>query len=145
MASFLQSSWINTFDADVAHIPDHTLINAYSRLNYSSDALRSGAQYGDARFVCPSDFLLDLRSTEQGIWVYRFFGAYDNVVGPPNTAPTHGTEVPFFHGGNECFEGLQGVTEEQQALAAGEENVVKGKGMTECPGQGLAGSTERMG
>lgn len=117
MASFLQSSWINTFDADVAHIPDHTLINAYSRLNYSSDALRSGAQYGDARFVCPSDFLLDLRSTEQGIWVYRFFGAYDNVVGPPGTAPTHGTEVPFFHGGNECFSGLQGVTEKQQALA----------------------------
>lgn len=56
-------------------------------------------------------------SAEQDTWVYRFFGAYDNVVGPPNTAPTHGTEVPFFHGGNECFSGLQGVTEEQQALA----------------------------
>jgi hypothetical protein len=58
-----------------------------------------------------------MRSTKQDTWAYRFFGAYDNVVGPPNTAPTHGTEVPFFHGGNECFEGLQGVTEEQQALA----------------------------
>lgn len=111
------SSWINTFDADVAHIPDHALINAYSRLNYSSDALRSGTQYGDARFQCPVDHLLNLRSAEQDTWVYRFFGAYDNVVGPPNTAPTHGTEVPFFHGGNECFAGLQGVTKEQQALA----------------------------
>ena len=58
-----------------------------------------------------------MRSTKQDTWAYRFFGAYDNVVGPPNTAPTHGTEVPFFHGGNECFEGLQGVTGEQQALA----------------------------
>jgi len=38
-------------------------------------------------------------------------------VGPPNTAPTHGTEVPFFHGGNECFNSLKGVTQEQQALA----------------------------
>jgi carboxylesterase type B len=111
------SSWINTFDADVAHIPDSTLISAYSHLNYSTDALRSGAQYGDARFNCPVDYLLDMRSTKQDTWAYRFFGAYDNVVGPPNTAPTHGTEVPFFHGGNECFKGLQGVTEEQQALA----------------------------
>lgn len=111
------SSWINSFDADVAHIPDDTLISAYSRLNYSTDALRSGAQYGDARFNCPVDYLLDKRSAQQDTWVYRFFGAYDNVVGPPGTAPTHGTEVPFFHGGNECFEALAGVTEEQQELA----------------------------
>jgi carboxylesterase type B len=111
------SSWINTFDADVAHIADRTLIDAYSRYNYSSDSLRSGTQYGDARFVCPVDYLLDMRSVEQDTWAYRFFGAYDNVVGPPNTAPTHGTEVPFFHGGNECFAGLQNVTSEQQALA----------------------------
>lgn len=112
-----QSSWIDTFDADVAHIPDRTLIDAYSRLNYSTDALRSGAQYGDARFNCPVDYLLNERSSQQDTWVYRFFGAYDNVVGPPGTAPTHGSEVPFFHGGNECFEALAGVTEEQQALA----------------------------
>ena len=111
------SSWINTFDADVAHIPDNDLINAYSRSNYTSEALRSGTQYGDARFNCPVDYLIDLRSAEQDTWAYRFFGAYDNVVGPPNTAPTHGTEVPFFHGGNECFEGLANVTAEQQALA----------------------------
>jgi len=111
------SSWINTFDADVAHISDSILINAYSHSNYSSESLRSGTQYGDARFVCPVDYMLNLRSAKQNTWAYRFFGAYDNVVGPPNTAPTHGTEVPFFHGGNECFAGLQGVTVEQQALA----------------------------
>lgn len=111
------SSWINTFDADVAHIADGVLIDAYPRHNYSSDALRSGAQYGDARFGCPVDYLINLRSTKQDTWAYRFFGAYDNVVGPPGTAPTHGTEVPFFHGGNECFAGLQNVTAEQQALA----------------------------
>jgi hypothetical protein len=58
-----------------------------------------------------------MRSDAQDTWAYRFFGAYDNVVGPPGTAPTHGTEVPFFHGGNECFDGLQGVTAAQQALA----------------------------
>ncbi|EGY22256.1 acetylcholinesterase [Verticillium dahliae VdLs.17] len=57
------------------------------------------------------------RTSAQDTWVYRFFGAYDNVVGPPGTAPTHGTEVPFFHGGNECFEKLSGVTAAQQALA----------------------------
>jgi carboxylesterase type B len=111
------SSWINTFDADVAHIPDSALIAAYSRSNYSSESLRSGTQYGDARFGCPVDYLINMRSDKQDTWAYRFFGAYDNVVGPPNTAPTHGTEVPFFHGGNECFTGLQNVTSEQQALA----------------------------
>jgi carboxylesterase type B len=111
------SSWINTFDAGVAHIPDSALIAAYSRSNYSSESLRSGTQYGDARFGCPVDYLINMRSDKQDTWAYRFFGAYDNVVGPPNTAPTHGTEVPFFHGGNECFTGLQNVTSEQQALA----------------------------
>ncbi|KAM0420955.1 hypothetical protein ACHAPT_011198 [Fusarium lateritium] len=111
------SSWINTFDADSAHIPDKLLLNAYKASDYASESLRSGAQYGDARFNCPVDYLLDVRSKRQDTWVYRFFGAYDNVVGPPNTAPTHGTEVPFFHGGNECFASLQGVTEAQQALA----------------------------
>ncbi|KAJ4256881.1 hypothetical protein NW762_008977 [Fusarium torreyae] len=111
------SSWINTFDADSAHIPDDSLISAYKSSDYASEALRSGAQYGDARFNCPVDYLLDVRSRKQNTWVYRFFGAYDNVVGPPNTAPTHGTEVPFFHGGNECFDSLSGVTKAQQALA----------------------------
>ncbi|KAM0549504.1 hypothetical protein ACHAPJ_009320 [Fusarium lateritium] len=111
------SSWINTFDADSAHIPDASLISAYKSSDYASEALRSGAQYGDARFNCPVDYLLDVRSRKQNTWVYRFFGAYDNVVGPPDTAPTHGTEVPFFHGGNECFDSLSGVTKAQQALA----------------------------
>jgi carboxylesterase type B len=111
------SSWINTFDADSAHIPDDALISAYNPADYASESLRSGAQYGDARFNCPVDYLLDLRSEEQKTWVYRFFGAYDNVVGVPGTAPTHGTEVPFFHGGNECFKSLEGVTKAQQALA----------------------------
>ncbi|KAF6805732.1 acetylcholinesterase precursor [Colletotrichum sojae] len=111
------ASWINTFDADSAHIEDSVLIKAYNASDFASESLRSGAQYGDARFNCAVDYLQDLRSAAQDTWVYRFFGAYDNVVGPPNTAPTHGTEVPFFHGGNECFEALSGVTDEQQKLA----------------------------
>ncbi|OLN81330.1 Para-nitrobenzyl esterase 3 [Colletotrichum chlorophyti] len=111
------SSWINTFDADSAHVADDALINAYNASDYETESLRSGAQYGDARFNCAVDYLLNLRSTVQDTWVYRFFGAYDNVVGPPGTAPTHGTEVPFFHGGNECFESLANVTAGQQALA----------------------------
>lgn len=110
-------SWINTFDADSAHIPDCALLQAYPAEEYASDSLRSGDQYGDARFNCAVDYLVDLRSTVQDTWVYRFFGAYDNVVGVPGTAPTHGTEVPFFHGGNECFSSLQNVTAAQQALA----------------------------
>ncbi|WYZ43333.1 hypothetical protein EsH8_VI_001032 [Colletotrichum jinshuiense] len=111
------SSWINTFDADSAHIEDAALLSAYNASDYESDSLRSGAQYGDARFNCAVDYLLNLRSTVQNTWVYRFFGAYDNVVGVPGTAPTHGTEVPFFHGGNECFGSLTNVTAAQQALA----------------------------
>lgn len=111
------SSWINTFDADSAHIDDSVLVGAYNASDYETESLRSGAQYGDARFNCAVDYLQDMRSAAQDTWVYRFFGAYDNVVGPPNTAPTHGTEVPFFHGGNECFSALSGVTEAQQALA----------------------------
>ncbi|KAJ6445444.1 acetylcholinesterase precursor [Purpureocillium lavendulum] len=109
------SSWINTFDADCAHIPDCVLRGAYKDLD--SESRRIGTQYGDARFNCPVDYLIDMRSGTQSTWVYRFFGKYDNVVGPPNTAPTHGTEVPFFHGGHECFDSLEGVTSEQQALA----------------------------
>ncbi|KAF4781032.1 carboxylesterase [Colletotrichum scovillei] len=111
------SSWINTFDADSAHIEDDVLLAAYNASDYETESLRSGTQYGDARFNCAVDYLLDLRSAKQDTWVYRFFGAYDNVVGVPGTAPTHGTEVPFFHGGNECFDSLTGVTEAQQALA----------------------------
>lgn len=110
-------SWINTFEADSGHISDCTLIGAYNASDYESESLRSGAQYGDARFNCAVDYLQDIRSSAQNTWVYRFFGEYDNVVGPPGTAPTHGTEVPFFHGGNECFDSLQGVTDAQQALA----------------------------
>ncbi|KAH7318083.1 carboxylesterase [Stachybotrys elegans] len=110
-------SWINTFDADSQHIPDCELLRAYPADDFASVPLQSGTQYGDARFNCAVDYLLDIRSAAQNTWVYRFFGAYDNVVGVPGTAPTHGTEVPFFHGGNECFESLSGVTEAQQALA----------------------------
>jgi len=110
-------SWINTFDADVAHIPDNVLIDAYNPSDFATESLRSGTQYGDARFNCPVDYLVDIRSQKQNTWVYRFFGAYDNVVGVPSTAPTHGTEIPFFLGGNECFSALAGVTPAQQALA----------------------------
>lgn len=111
------SSWVRSFNADVAHLDPAALEAAYPAGVFASEPLRSGAQYGDARFYCPVDYLLDMRSQVQPTWAYRFFGKYDNVVGPPGTAPTHGTEVPFFHGGNECFNGLEGVTAEQQALA----------------------------
>lgn len=111
------SSWINTFDADSAHIPDQALISAYAPANFSSGSLESGTQYGDARFNCPVDYMIDLRSEQQATWEYRFFGEYDNVVGIDGAAPTHGTEIPFFLGGNECFDTLANVTEAQQALA----------------------------
>ncbi|KAL8420459.1 hypothetical protein RB594_003298 [Gaeumannomyces avenae] len=111
------SSWVRSFNADVAHLDPAALEAAYPAAAFASGPLRAGAQYGDARFYCPVDYLADLRSGAQPTWAYRFFGRYDNVVGPPGMAPTHGTEVPFFHGGNECFAGLQGVTAEQQALA----------------------------
>ena len=111
------SQWIDSFDADSAHIPDDVLAAAYPAADFSDDSARSGAQYGDARFHCAVDYLTDVRSARQPTWRYRFEAAYDNVVGIPGTAPTHGTEIPFFLGGNECFAGLEGVTEAQQALA----------------------------
>lgn len=110
-------AWIDTFDADSAHVPNNFLLAAYNASDYATVSQMSGAQYGDARFFCPIDYLLDLRSTKQDTWVYRFFGDYANVVGAPVSAPTHGTEIPFFLGGNECFDAVSGVTEAQQALA----------------------------
>jgi carboxylesterase type B len=118
------SSWISTFDADSAHIPSSALLSAYNISDFhspspifSDTSFMSGTQYGDARFNCPVDYFIDLRTSAQKTWEYRWFGAYDNVVGVPGTAPTHGTEVPFFLGGNECFSGLQGVSDEEQKLA----------------------------
>ncbi|KAH7402385.1 Alpha/Beta hydrolase protein [Phaeosphaeria sp. MPI-PUGE-AT-0046c] len=110
-------SWINTFNADVAQIPDDVLKAAYNIADFSSVSAMSGAQYGDARFFCPVDYLLDLRSGKQDTWTYRFFGDYANVWGLPVPAPTHGTEIPFFLGGNECFAGVKDVTAQEQALA----------------------------
>ncbi|KAI9925432.1 hypothetical protein MW887_005813 [Aspergillus wentii] len=111
------SSWINTFDADLAFVPDEELLNAYNISDYSSVSQMSGASYGDARFFCPTDYMIDLRSEAQPTWVYRWFGDYDNVIGIEGIGPSHGSEVPFFHGGNECFEKLSNVTTSEQELA----------------------------
>lgn len=111
------SEWINTFDADLAHVPDEDLLASYNESDYESVSLMSGASYGDARFFCPTDYLLDIRASEQPTWIYRWFGNYSNVLGVPGMGASHGSEVPFFHGGNQCFEDLEDVTEEQQALA----------------------------
>lgn len=111
------SAWLDTFDADVAEIPKGDLLAAYNISDYSSVSAMSGAQYGDARFFCPIDYLRDLRSTKQATWTYRFFGNYPNVWGLPVSAPTHGTEIPFFLGGNECFDAIKDVTKAEQALA----------------------------
>lgn len=111
------SSWINTFDADLAFVPDSELIAAYNEADYDSVSLMSGASYGDARFICATDYLLDIRAAEQPTWIYRWFGNYSNVLPIPNLGPSHGSEVPFFHGGNECFSGLSDVTTAQQDLA----------------------------
>jgi carboxylesterase type B len=111
------SSWIDTFDADSAHVPNDLLEAAYNVSDYSDVSAMSGAQYGDARFFCPVDYATDMRSETQDVWTYRFFGAYANVLGAPVPPPTHGTELPFFFGGNECFAGIEGVTAEEQALA----------------------------
>ncbi|KAJ0415812.1 Alpha/Beta hydrolase protein [Aspergillus carlsbadensis] len=111
------AAWIKTFDADIAFVPESQLLSAYDEADYASVSAMSGASYGDARFLCATDYLLDIRAEQQPTWVYRWFGNYSNVLPIPNLGPSHGSEVPFFHGGNECFEALDGVTEEQQALA----------------------------
>jgi carboxylesterase type B len=110
-------TWINSFNADVAQIPDDVLKGAYNPADFESVSAMSGAQYGDARFFCPVDYLLDLRSEKQDTWTYRFMGDYTNIWGLPVPAPTHGTEIPFFLGGNECFAGVKDVTVQEQALA----------------------------
>lgn len=111
------SSWIHTFDADLAFVPTDELISAYQEDDYSSVSLMSGSSYGDARFLCATDALVDLRAAKQPTWIYRWFGNYSNVLPIPNLGPSHGSEVPFFHGGNECFSLLEGVTEDEQQLA----------------------------
>ncbi|USP73365.1 hypothetical protein yc1106_00639 [Curvularia clavata] len=111
------TKWINTFDADVAQIPDNVLLGAYNAADYDSVSAMSGAQYGDARFFCPVDYLVDVRSQKQDTWIYRFFGDYTNLLPLPVPAPTHGGEIPFFFGGNDAFAGAEGVTQEEQALA----------------------------
>jgi carboxylesterase type B len=111
------SKWINSFNADVAYIPDDKLLAAYNIADFESVSAMSGAQYGDARFFCPVDYLIDLRSQKQDTWTYRFLGNYPNIYGLPVAAPTHGTEIPFFFGGNDNFAGVQGVTAAEQALA----------------------------
>lgn len=60
--------------------------------------------------------MIDFRSSEQPVWVYRWFGQYDNVLGP-GLAASHGSEVPSFYGGNECFSQLSHVTYPEQQLA----------------------------
>ncbi|KAE8350047.1 carboxylesterase [Aspergillus coremiiformis] len=111
------STWFKTFDADVAFVPEDQLLGAYNASEYESVSLMSGASYGDARFFCPIDYLVDVRSRKQPTWVYRWFGNYDNVMPIPGTGASHGSEVPFFHGGNECFSKVSGVTDAEQALA----------------------------
>ncbi|KAL4903578.1 hypothetical protein BDW74DRAFT_36697 [Aspergillus multicolor] len=111
------SKWIATFDADIAFVPSDELLAAYNEADYSSVSQMSGASYGDARFLCATDYLLDVRAGSQPTWIYRWFGDYDNVLPIPNLGPSHGSEVPFFHGGEECFSALSGVTAEEQMLA----------------------------
>lgn len=111
------TSWIRTFDADLAFVSESELLAAYNEDDYTSISSMSGASYGDARFICATDALLDLRAADQPTWSYRWFGNYSNVLGIPGIGPSHGSEVPFFHGGNECFSLLSGVTDAQQRLA----------------------------
>lgn len=75
------SAWLDTFDADVAGVPKDLLSAAYNASDYETISQMSGAQYGDARFFCPVDYLRDLRSITQDTWTYRFFGDYANVWG----------------------------------------------------------------
>ncbi|KAL2832906.1 Alpha/Beta hydrolase protein [Aspergillus cavernicola] len=111
------SSWVRTFDADLAFVPASELLAAYDEADYASVSLMSGASYGDARFLCATDYMLDMRAAEQPIWIYRWFGNYSNVLGVADIGPSHGSEVPFFHGGNECFSKLSDVTTAEQDLA----------------------------
>lgn len=111
------SEWLNTFDADVAEIPKDLIEAAYDIADYSTVSEMSGAQYGDARFFCPVDHFIDMRSEVQDTWSYRFFGNYSNLLPLPVAYPTHGAEISFFFGGNGAFAGMEGVTAEQQALA----------------------------
>jgi carboxylesterase type B len=111
------SSWVRTFDADLTFVPADELLASYDEADYASVSLMSGASYGDARFLCATDYLLDVRAAEQSTWIYRWFGNYSNVLPIPNLGPSHGSEVPFFHGGKECFSLLDDVTDAQQELA----------------------------
>ncbi|EAT86236.1 hypothetical protein HBH56_027800 [Parastagonospora nodorum] len=136
------SKWINTFDADSANIPDDVLKAAYNPADFSSVSAMSGAQYGDARFFCPVDYLVDLRSAKQDTWTYRFFTDY--ATGLPVPGPTHGTEIPYFFGGNEAFAGLA-ATKEQQAFADFQNNWFVNWIKNPAAGPGWAKATPKNG
>ncbi|KAL6171404.1 hypothetical protein ACJQWK_02423 [Exserohilum turcicum] len=113
------SQWIRTFDADIAEVPYSLVESAYNMSDYASVSAMSGAQYGDARFFCPVDHLLDLRSEKQDTWIYRFMAEYSNTIPLPAQVPTHGGEIPFYFGGKDVFSraGVVNVTAEEQDLA----------------------------
>jgi carboxylesterase type B len=111
------TEWIRTFSADIAFVPEEQLLSAYDEADYASVSAMSGASYGDARFLCATDYLLDLRAAEQPTWIYRWFGNYSNVPPVAGLGPSHGSDVVFFHGGNECFKSVSNVTDDEQKLA----------------------------
>ncbi|KAI5843162.1 carboxylesterase [Tricharina praecox] len=113
------TSWIRTFDAAMAHIPTAELLAAYNTSAFPSIAAMSGQSYGDVRFECATDYMVDVRARSTDVWRYKWLGDFDNVLGIAGTGPTHGSEVPFFHGGGAAWADniRDTVTVHQQALA----------------------------
>nr|XP_031860892.1 uncharacterized protein CI109_003618 [Kwoniella shandongensis]KAA5527964.1 hypothetical protein CI109_003618 [Kwoniella shandongensis] len=89
------SHWINTFNADAAHIPDDQLLSRYPDSDYSSSALQSGQLYANMRFYCAIDYMVDLRAELDNHYRYRFAGNYSSQNGYPALGACHGCELPY--------------------------------------------------
>ncbi|KAK8858376.1 hypothetical protein IAR55_002603 [Kwoniella newhampshirensis] len=89
------SHWINTFNADAAHIPDDLLLSHYPDKDFPSSALQSGKLYANLRFFCAIDYLIDLRAELGNHYRYRFMGNYSSQTGYPAFGACHGCELPY--------------------------------------------------
>ncbi|ORY26752.1 acetylcholinesterase precursor [Naematelia encephala] len=89
------SHWINTFDADAAHVPDNELLAHYPDSDFTSTALQSGQLYADLRFYCAIDYMVNLRADLGNHYRFRWMGNWTAFEGNVLLGAAHGSELPF--------------------------------------------------
>ncbi|KAI9788904.1 MAG: hypothetical protein M1816_006469 [Peltula sp. TS41687] len=69
-------------------------------------------------FTCPSTFEANNRAKQDvPVWLYRYFGDWDNLRLYPNSSTYHGSELNMIFGGSEDVSGLPDSVPERQTKA----------------------------